>query len=83
MPMVTRKPNVSIEAAELVVSRTDALTPAKLYKLADDGWSICDAWKLQDGSFNLLLTRQPKTLTTFDVHLGTARCPRYCNCVVV
>lgn len=73
---------VNVEAAELVVTHNESITPGKLYRLADQGWTIVDAFKTKDGGFNLLMTRKAK-VENFDVHLGTAKCPQYCNCVVV
>lgn len=51
------KVKAKIEAGELHVSKDDAIIPSKLRLLADLGWSIQDVWRVKDGGFNLLLTR--------------------------
>lgn len=80
--MVTNRGSVILEAAEIRVGKHDSLTPAKLFKLADEGWTIIDAWKLKDGGVNYLVTRNSSTHKPEIEHLGTPRCPMYCNCEI-
>lgn len=68
---------VTLEAGEVIVRINDAVTPSRLHKLADDGWSITGA-SAADGFFKLNLVRYPRAR----LHKGGPRCPAYCNCLI-
>jgi len=49
----------------LVFTAAQPLSPAKLHELADEGWTIIDAWKLREdeygkGAVNFILQRPGK-----------------------
>jgi hypothetical protein len=73
---------VLIEAGEITIAGNDALTPSRLHKLADEGWSITHAESDGD-TCKLFVVRWPrsaKPTVGLVVHTGGSRCPRYCSC---
>lgn len=81
---------MAVQAGELKVPRNELLTPARLRMLALQGWSVVSARPLKQGGFSMLLQREledeseedyepiPKII---DIHVGSPRCPGYCNCI--
>lgn len=88
--LVINKQKMVMEAGEIRVAPGDSLIPTKLRLLGTAGWTVVDAWKLDGGGFNLLLTRSVDSEdNTQDEqaelvvrgHHGTPRCPNYCSCL--